>query len=73
MLGRPPRFRGRASAAPTHAVSWYGPIAPTDWRFTTDRRGKPFIATPQRGAPEIAFNLSHPKGARRLRDQARRA
>lgn len=41
-------------------LSKHAPIAPADWRFTTNTYGKPFIATP--GYEHLQFNLSHTQG-----------
>ncbi len=45
-----------------HALSAYGPISPSEWRFTTSEGGRPSLATSDAGAPKIAFSLSHTKG-----------
>jgi 4'-phosphopantetheinyl transferase len=40
-------------------LSRYASIAPEDWRFTTNRYGRPEIADPAAGAAELSFNVSH--------------
>jgi 4'-phosphopantetheinyl transferase len=43
-------------------LSAYAPVPPWDWRFETNRWGRPYIANPE--APrELLFNLSHKPGA----------
>jgi 4'-phosphopantetheinyl transferase len=37
------------------------PVAPSDWRFVTNRHGRPEVAAPT-GAAHLGFNLSHTSG-----------
>jgi 4'-phosphopantetheinyl transferase len=42
-------------------LSSYFPVAPTDWRFSLDKHGKPYISHPIL-TPRIHFNLAHTPG-----------
>jgi 4'-phosphopantetheinyl transferase len=50
---------GRALLRTT--LSLYADVAPTAWRFETNRYGCPFIAAPA-GCRDLRFNLSHTEG-----------
>ncbi len=43
-------------------LSAYGPTAPGDWHFATNRHGCPFVVGDQAGTPPLTFNLSHTTG-----------
>ncbi len=43
-------------------LSSHGGVAPEDWRFVTDERGKPSIVPEQAGDPSLTFSLSHTRG-----------
>jgi 4'-phosphopantetheinyl transferase len=43
-------------------LSTYGPFAPGDWRFITDRFGKPSIDGRGEDVPCLSFSLSHTAG-----------
>jgi 4'-phosphopantetheinyl transferase len=42
-------------------LSGYADVAPTDWRFETNRYGCPFVAAPA-ACRDLRFNLSHTEG-----------
>jgi phosphopantetheinyl transferase len=44
------------------ALSDRGTALPEEWRFTTDRLGKPSLVADQSGSPPLAFNLAHTRG-----------
>jgi phosphopantetheinyl transferase len=45
-----------------NALSSIGGLAPKEWRFVTDERGKPSIVPDQAGDPPLTFSLSHTRG-----------
>ncbi len=51
-----------AHALLRRALSRYGEIGPSEWRFDTNRFGKPSVVAEQAGEPPLAFNLSHTRG-----------
>lgn len=44
-----------------YCLSLYHPVDPGEWRFTTNRYGKPRVSHPEI-EPKIRFNLSHAQG-----------
>ncbi len=43
-------------------LSRYGPTAPGDWRFITNRHQCPYVVDAQAGTPPLRFNVSHTDG-----------
>jgi 4'-phosphopantetheinyl transferase len=43
-------------------LSRYADVAPRDWPIAIDERGRPFLRSRPRGAPDLRFNLSHTTG-----------
>jgi 4'-phosphopantetheinyl transferase len=43
-------------------LSRYAAVAPKDWRFATNAYGRPEVAGPPPGIPDLRFNLSHTDG-----------
>jgi 4'-phosphopantetheinyl transferase len=43
-------------------LSRFAPVAPRDWPFVIDDRGRPHLGHQPPGAPDLRFNLSHTHG-----------
>ena len=43
-------------------LSRYAALAPHDWRFVTNRYGRPEVVARPAGVPDLRFNISHTEG-----------
>ena len=51
----------RARRLVRSVLSRYADVSPSDWRFTRNAHGRPFVAAPT-SASALHFNLSHTSG-----------